>query len=402
MQANLYPVNIMEHAEPVHESNESTSDKKAAEFAIELEALGIRPHVLEAEHNPLPEYLESLTLVDRPVSDEQTVRLYRGVSPKSGYELAHQVCYLLKKPIYREGSLGLVTHSELESQAAFDAVEEFVKRPSYRAMKDMVTATNMSEGDQRFVHDRIKSIQLEMLRDPNATIVSELRFNHVAAPAGVSSQDLSPFIATSQSPHKAAVHGDTLMVLDVPVSKLAGIGEVDEMLLPSGIDPSWISAVARFKKKPASLEERGVQDVLNILEGIPSEGSEPVIPVDTIMQQASKKNRLQDVEDINEDLINELATIDPEAIGKLLAEMGITKYQDALWACAEYYQRKRGELFGRSNFPSARDIYDIDEVQPPIFRDLNEPRLRVLDADAIDHLAQAYYHQKSKYELATN
>src|SRR5690606_16745031 len=147
--------------------------------------------------------------------DEPLVRLYRGISPLNGALIAHQVPSILKKipalgakPFLSSGGF------KVEHEATLAAAEAFAENPSYDNMMALVRVTH-DEPDRYFIDHRIDRIQQNMLRRPDLSLVDCLRREHIASPAGspYSGADLSPFMATANTPEFAAGFGDTLMVL---------------------------------------------------------------------------------------------------------------------------------------------------------------------------------------------
>lgn len=371
-----------------------------------MRRLGLEVKTLEGDENPFPNQLESLTLLQsREAPVEPTVRLYRGVETRAGESLAHQASYILKKPVYEEGSLGFVKHAELESLEAFEAVDAFIANPSYERMIAMVNSTDMSDLDRRFVARRIYDIQLSLLRYPNRTLMDELRFNHVAAPGGSASQDLSPFVATSLSAEKAAAYGNNLMVLDVPQSQLGDCGESDEVLVVKSIKPEWITAVAHFKTGYEKVTDAQIRHIALQLGGAEAETrTEDAVREMSELRKKSADNHDQDIAAINRIRIDNLLMDtdgDDEVLRKKFDYAGITDYKDALWLSVEYYTKLQAELMGRQT-QDVRKMFDYDEIDEFQFVEIGELQPRILDAAAVHQLARRHHRQYERFNAVAS
>lgn len=348
------------------EKNPEKKSEIARGFANEMETLGFHAKVLEGKDNPLPDLLRSLTLIDHDtLPDAATVRLYRGVRPTDGQQLAHQVGYLLKRPTYDE--YGHVNTVELESEDVFQTVESFASNPSYRSLLQASEAASMSDNDRRFVDDRIKRMRRGFVMFPDRTFLDELTFQHVAAPWGVPTQDLSPFVATSLHPNIAAGRGgNSLMILDVPISEVAGLGEGadsgDEVLLTGSVRPEWITAVAELQHND-QMSADTLAPLARVLGG--QETTPPSSLRDTELHQKSKLNHQDDLREINHDLIEEILSvpnIDGDALREVYQNGNIETYKDALWATADYYL-KQIQATGRwRGVQTIQELYQYDDV----------------------------------------
>lgn len=351
------------------DANERTEtpekSKIASAFASEMELLGFKSKTLEGENNPLPDLVKSLTLIDHDtLPNEPTVRLYRGVRPTDGKQLAHQVGYLLKKPVY--GEYGHVDSVELEGSEVFDAVEAFSENPSYRNMIDAANTASMSENDRRFVDDRIKQMRRHFVMFPNRSFVDELSSQHITAPWGVPTQDLSPFVATSLHPEVAAQRGgNTLMILDVPVSEVAGLGESGdsgfEVLLTGSVKPEWITATAELHPNE-QMSADTLKPLIHVLGN--QEEVSPAALRSTEIHRKSEQNHQDDLREVNHDLIEEILSaqnIDPDALRSEYSSRNIDTYKDALWTAADYYLKKV-QAMGRRQNEDIHTLYQYDDV----------------------------------------
>lgn len=395
------------------DANEQTETPEkseiASDFASEMELLGFKSKTLESENNPLPGIVKSLTLIDHDtLPNEPTVRLYRGVRPADGKQLAHQVGYLLKKPIY--GEYGHVDSVELEGGEVFDAVEAFSENPSYRNLMDAANAASMSESNRQFVDDRIKQMRRYLVQFPSRSLVDELSSQHVAAPWGVPTQDLSPFVATSLHPEVAAQRGgNTLMILDVPVSAVAGLGESGdsgfEVLLTGSVKPEWITATAELRTN----EQMSADTLKPLIHALGNqEAPSPATLRSTELHRKSEQNHQDDLREVNHDLIEEILNAQNIDAGALRAEYSnrnIDTYKDALWAAADYYLKKI-QAMGRCQNEDIHTLYQYDDVtffeKPMIWRpgdnddDLiiddseSEPEPKELNIKEVENLAGIY------------
>lgn len=381
----------------------------ASDFASEMELLGFKSKTLEGENNPLPDLVKSLTLIDHDtLPNEPTVRLYRGVRPTDGKQLAHQVGYLLKKPIY--GEYGHVDSVELEGGEVFDAVEAFSENPSYRNLMDAANAASMSESNRKFVDERIKQMRRRLVQFPNRSLVDELSSQHVAAPWGVPTQDLSPFVATSLRPEVAAQRGgNTLMILDVPLSEVAGLGESGdsgfEVLLTGSVKPEWITATAELYPNE-QMSADTLKPLINVLGD--QETTSPATLRSTELHRKSEQNHPDDLREVNHDLIEEILgaqNIDPDALRAEYNSQNIDTYKDALWTAADYYLKKI-QAMGRRQNEDIHTLYQYDDVtffeKPMIWQpddngdDLiiddseSEPEPKELNIKEVENLAGIY------------
>lgn len=381
----------------------------ASDFASEMELLGFKSKTLEGENNPLPDLVKSLTLIDHDtLPNEPTVRLYRGVRPTDGKQIAHQVGYLLKKPVY--GEYGHIDSVDLEGGEVFDAVEAFSENPSYRNLMDAANAASMSESNRQFVDDRIRQMRRYLVQFPSRSLVDELSSQHVAAPWGVPTQDLSPFVATSLHPEVAAQRGgNTLMILDVPVSEVAGLGESGdsgfEVLLTGSVKPEWITATAELHPN-----ERMSADTLKPLIHVlgNQEATSPATLRSTELHRKSEQNHQDDLREVNHDLIEEILNaqnIDASALRTEYNNRNINTYKDALWAAADYYLKKI-QAMGRRQNEDVHTLYQYDDVtffeKPMIWQpddnddDLiiddseSEPEPKELNIKEVENLAGIY------------
>jgi thioesterase domain-containing protein len=391
-----------------NEVEKTPEDKSeiARGFADEMEALGFNSKVLEGEDNPLPDLVRSLTLIDHDtLPSEPTVRLYRGVQPTDGQQLAHQVGYLLKHPIYDE--YGRVNTVELESEDVFQAVESFANNPSYRSLLEASEAASMSDNNRRFVNERIKEMRRNLIMFPNRTLLDELSSQHVAAPWGVPTQDLSPFVATSLHPNIAAGRGgNSLMILDVPLSDIAGLGEGadsgDDVLLTGSIRPEWITAVAELRHN----EQMSADTLAPLVQTL---GGQEITSPDTLrnteLHQKSELNHQDDLREINRDLIEEILSVpntDSDTLRDVYTSRNIETYKDALWVTADYYL-KQIQATGRwQGVESIQELYQYDDVthfevatspeQPEdetgLMIDDSEPEPKELNIKEIEKLAK--------------
>ncbi len=343
------------------------TDELPGQFAEEMERQGFSVNVLEGEDNPFPDILHSLTLVNHDqLPDEPTVRLYRGINPKNGSQIAHQVGYLLKRPLYDEAEFGDKPDVELEGSEVFRLVDAFSDNPSYRLLMDAVSATQMSDNDRLFVDRRIKKLRRNYVKYPEPTFLEELSREHIQAPGSGPSQDLSPFVATSTLPDYAAGWGRTLMVIDVPVSRVAGLGEGkatgDEVLITGEVKPEWISAVAEVKQGEKPTADMFMPFVKALGQEELADASDLA---DTELHKKSEQNRQSDLQEVNHDLIDEILAIpniDAKSLGELYKSNAIETYKQALWAAAEYYL-KQIESTGRQQFnQGVRELYQYDDV----------------------------------------
>lgn len=337
----------------------------ASDFASEMELLGFKSKTLEGENNPFPDIVKSLTLIDHDaLPNEPTVRLYRGVRPTDGKQLAHQVGYLLKKPVY--GEYGHIDSVELESSDTFDAVEAFSENPSYRNIIDAANTALMGENDRRFVDERIKQMRRFLVMFPDRSLVDELSSQHVAAPWGVPTQDLSPFVATSLHSEVAAQRGgNTLMILDVPISEVAGLGESGdsgfEVLLTGSVKPGWITATAELHPNE-QMSADTLKPLIQVLGN--QEATSPATLRNTELHRKSEQNHQDDLREVNHDLIEEIlnaSNIDSDALRAEYNNRNIDTYKDALWTAADYYLKKL-QATGRRQGEGIRDIYQYDDV----------------------------------------
>lgn len=388
-------------------------------FSEEMKRMGIETKVLDREDNPFPDFLTSLTLTNgEQLSAEPTVRLYRGIGTQNGNEIAHQVGYLLKKPIMDKSGWHIVS-TELESPAVFEAVARFKENPSYRAMVDMVNATDMVDYNREFVASRIRHIQLSLLQYPDRTLMDELEFQHVSSPGGAPSQDLSPFVATSTRADFAARYGDKLMVLDVPISYVVGSGETAEVLVVGEIKPEWITAVARFnmKKDVGHPSQAEVMTLIKTLGPTIETFSRESIRELSVIHRLSTKNKSEDVLEANKDLIKGLIAPLKEAdeLEKMFATSNVTTYKEALWVTADYYIGARELLNGRKFshahslcrhdetdlLPTTPDFDSIssaeyDEESDQVVIEDRKPDLPILTAEFVQHYAQRYYRESMR------
>lgn len=337
----------------------------ASDFANEMELLGFKSKILEGENNPLPDLVKSLTLIDHDtLPNEPTVRLYRGVRPTDGKQLAHQVGYLLKKPVYSE--YGHIDSVGLETSDTFDAVEAFSENPSYRNIIDAANTASMSESNRQFVDERIKQMRRYLVMFPDRSLVDELSSQHVAAPWGVPTQDLSPFVATSLHPEIAAQRGgNTLMIIDVPVSEVAGLGESGdsgfEVLLTGSVKPEWITATAELHHNE-QMSADTLRPLIQVLGN--QETTSPATLRNTELHRKSEQNHSDDLREVNHDLIEEILNaqnIDADALRGEYNNRNIDTYKDALWMAADYYLKKI-QTTGRRQGEDIQTLYQYDDV----------------------------------------
>ena len=199
----------------------------------------------EIHQDPNVAHVNDVLVLDNPNqdTDEPTVRLYRGIRPRQPSEVLEQRAYLLKK---LDDETGQTT---IESDEAHSATELFIKSGRFKDLVAAVEAADMNEADRKFVDGvRLRDIAQSLIRYPERTLRQELAFQHVSAPGGHATQDVSPYVATSLDPDKAIRYGSTFMVMDVPVSAIEGRGEADEVLVGLQIKPEWIKAIADIKR----------------------------------------------------------------------------------------------------------------------------------------------------------
>ena len=177
---------------------------------------------------------------------------------------------------------------ELESDEVFQTIENFADNPSYRTLTEASEVTSMSDNDRRFVNNRVKEIRRNLIKFPDRTLIDELTSQHVAAPWGVPTQDLSPFVATSLYPNIAAGRGgNTLMVLDVPLSDVAGLGEGSDgyEVLPTGsVHPEWITGVAELQYN----EHLSAETLSPLIEAL---GNQEVTPA-SVLQETELRQKV--------------------------------------------------------------------------------------------------------------
>ena len=407
----------VEHALHPHEPSKTREQREVQEhdevtlgFVDELERLGLQATVLEAGHDSLPDGVKSFVAVERTSAPaEQTVRVYRGISPRdNGESVAHQVPSVLKKPLPTEG-WGPIP-ALLERQEVFEASEDFAHDPSYANMMTMAQSAAMSQGDRRFVGTRINDIQLAMLRDPKTTLIDELRLQHVWGPAGSVTQDLSPFIATATTPEQAAGFGNTLMVLDVPMSRIGSSGEGtstgdgtgSEILVTGAIEPEWITAVARFENDAD--KQQLARKIAELAPDLSDVTVDAKLAEESELHAKSAANRESDLEAINRDRIDMLLWTlgdDEEMLAAELEQAGIDTYKQALWHCAERYTSGLSRLYGRDMKVS----FDRDETDPLVFKKDERGFMRLemgsmLDTAAVQRLAERYHWEEQRRDVA--
>ena len=390
---------------PTYEYREYTDrDNVAFDFAAEMERLGLRATVLEGGAEGVPEGVKSLTLVEKqehdPSQDEPTVRLYRGIWAFNGAVIAHQVPNILK----RTSDVGEVKRSslggyEVENEAASAAVEAFADNPSYDNMMAMVVAGH-TESYDHIIDARIDRIQRNVLRNQEGSLVEHLRHEHVASPAGspYSTGDLSPFIATATTPEFAAGFGETFMVLDVPLSRIGLSGESfsdseQEILITGAIEPSWITAVARFEKHVDN--RRNAKKVADLMPDI---SIDTETADDSEFNKKSKANREADSIAINRDRTESLLAMlgdDREVLVTGLLRSGVATYQDALWYCAHYYTDKFNELYPKTEKEEL--IFVVDEIND----DGRFNEQYILSPEKIKELAYRYHKHRARQQQKT-
>lgn len=366
------------------------------EFADEMDQLCMHTTILERGRDTLPTGIERLALINHEtLPDEPTIRLYRGINPHSGAEIAHQVSSILKKS---SGEQWGSRRTVLESEKTFAAVEAFATNPSYAHLMQMVDAASWSDGDRRFIAHRLDDIQIEMLRDRETTLIDELRRQHVWGPGGSIAQDLSPFIATATTPEQAAGFGQTLMVFDVPKSCIGSYGEASgqfdghEMLVTGLIKPEWITAVAMFEQH---LDDKGATaHELGVALGDSGAGEFDWRKAqDSQLHRQSAANFADDVAAITRDRTDLMLSAtggDAEVLAHQLAENNVTTYRSALHYVADWYMDQRSALYGRSLHVD----YDRDEIEPRQFKPSDNgfyEKEQVLDIAAVRRLAEQYH-----------
>lgn len=169
---------------------------------------------------------------------EPTVRLYRGISHLDQGTL-HQVPYALKARDAHD------TITAIDDAQLHESLSLFLQDPSYnnlRAYTDLLEAHATPEGKEK-MEQRLRKIEHEVLK--GFSLRDELIGAHIDSRVGQGDVDVSPFIPTSQLASNAERFGaKAVLVLDVPVSQIAGWGEEDEVLVTGELAPTAISAVA--------------------------------------------------------------------------------------------------------------------------------------------------------------
>lgn len=380
--------------EPEMLQNSEIKSEIASDFAAEMESLGFHTKVLEGQANPLPDIVHSLTLVDHDhLSDEPTIRLYRGVEPNNGAEIAHQIGYLLRGVI-SEDEYGRGKDVKVANDEVIRAIDGFAANPTYRSIMDAIGRSSFDKNVHDLIHGRrLSQLRRTLVADPDMTLLDGLAWQHTRASMGRgATQDLSPFIATATTPEFARVAGKTLMVLDVPLSQVVGEGEHeyegDEVLLCGSIRPEWITAVAELQDgKPA------LKPLIDMVGSQDTAVSE--LPQNTAMHQKSAQNRQEDLRDVNHDLIEEIlsaSNIDVGALRAMYRDQGIATYKDALWATANYYLKKI-EATGQWEVPDVHELYKYDDVTDAEISERieeSEPEAIKLTIEVIEYLAGLY------------
>ena len=197
---------------------------------------------------------------------EPTMRLYRGVSALDASVL-NQVPYALRAERY-----GDVT-SQNPTSAMKAAVGAYLENPSFDNLMGYVGQLKSRLPDEKAIDTvdaRVRKIENRILS--GQSISESVREAHIDSFVGRSSADISPYIATTLSPENAERYGNgAVIVLDVPLSKIAGLGEQNEVLVSGEIPFQSISAIAT-KRSEFSLY--GIKDIVHLLPKTPANNIE--------------------------------------------------------------------------------------------------------------------------------
>ena len=189
--------------------------------------------------------------------------------------------------------------------------------------------------------------------------MDELTLHHIQSAVGSPTQDISPFVATSTCPG-GANPSRTLMILNVPISEVAGPGEDKydgfEVLVTGSIKPEWITAVAELHK--GSHTANKLSTLVQALGGEENTIESSVFRNSEIHRK-SRQNRPKDLREINKDLIEEILSaqnVDADALNVEFNRLGIDTYQAALWTTANYYLKKLHKI-------EIASLKDLDEIE---------------------------------------
>lgn len=300
-----------------------------------------------------------------PEATEPTVRVYRGIRPRQPSEVLEQRAYLLKRLDHETGQ------TKIESDEAHTATERFMKSGRFKDLISAVGAADMSEDDRKFVDGvRLRDIAQSLIRYPERTLRQELAFQHISAPGGHVTQDVSPYVATSLNPDKAIHYGSTFMVLDVPVSAIEGRGEADELLVGMQLKPEWIRAIADIKRDPRGIADGEGQALAERLGMTVEQASQQRDFVETVLAHYAEDDKTllaDNIADAHNYLIGRICALfgdDAAAIRQRFKDAGIHDYRLAARDAWHYVTEQQTGL--------GRFHYSLPEGEVPDERQLRD------------------------------
>ena len=298
---------------------------------------------------------------------EPTVRLYRGVNDVDG-SILHQVPYALKG----RSESGIAAVDDPVQGAK---VDKFISDPSYENLRDYVESGKevADEYTKGKINERLHKIENNILRGDSLS--EALRQAHIGSLVGRGNLDISPYISTAPDPENAERFGSgAVMVLDVPISKIAGWGEQGEALIVGELPLSSIKAVAL---KHSENSGPAIDKIIDSFPGLPAGSTD----TNEFLQayKAAPANEADKVAVSGARSAELLATI-PDDIKEAitLPEAGTESYKRLQEALFDYYLKQ---------MPDVAEYNYAGQMEDPDF-------VHDLRVDAFDRKPEPYNRDK--------
>lgn len=198
---------------------------------------------------------------EKKTNQEPTVRLYRGVREVNG-TILEQASYAIKG--IRNASLGTGEHRSLlaAKERAIAATREFTDRPSLDSMKHYAQEVSRYASPQEAEKLKMRIGRIEVAVASGMAFENALREEHVLSSTFGGGVELSPYIAASDSPDVAGFYADAaLLAIDVPVSQIAGYGELGEILIKGELSSENIAGVAVRRSNKTGMKQHASRHV---------------------------------------------------------------------------------------------------------------------------------------------
>ena len=198
---------------------------------------------------------------EKKVNQEPTLRLYRGVREVNG-TILEQASYAIKG--IKNASLGTGEHRSLlaAKENAITAARAFTEHPSLDSMKRYTQEASRYASPKEAEKLKVRVGRIEAAVAKGTSFEDALREEHVLSSTFGGGVELSPYIAASADPEAAGFYADgALLVIDVPVSQVAGYGELGEVLIKGELSAENIAGVAVRRPNKTGLKQNVSQHV---------------------------------------------------------------------------------------------------------------------------------------------